>query len=411
MTISHISTVFNNAASDFSDTPTVASVAAVAGDYILSAIVFRDIGSAPSSVLWGAESLVKIGSTYDTTQSAVVLYGKIATSSATSSVVCTLPTSQKHNISVSVLRDSSIGTITASTPQAQYYNSGTYSSPSLTTTSVPTGAILIDLLVALGWDTSFNDVTASTWSVTNTDRGSITCTTDKHINILAIQSAAGAGSNITSGWSVSANQPMYAHLALYLSASASTTIDTIDNPITVGTAFNLTTTGLGTLTTASTIGGVPVTAASAPSGDGTLTYSFTNAALGPLMGTVSVVASDGTNTATATGKTLQTMSGYTSIVLASLDRSSTSLGSDPAINNGDEVHAPNLGGGTLAATGLFTSVPFGTYSGFWKRDATDGKMYTFTVILSSTGTTVTGLTGVGLTVSKITVSTLTAKPM
>ena len=193
--------------------------------------------------------------------------------------------------------------------------------------------------------------------------------------------------------------------------ASSNTIDTIDNPITVGTPFNLTTTGLGTLTTASTIGGVPVTAANAPSGDGTLTYSFTNGVLGPLMGTVSVVASDGTNTATATGKTLQTMSGYTSIVLASLDRSATSLGSEPAINNGDEVHAPNLGGGTLAATGLFTSVLFGTYSGFWKRDATDGKMYTFTVILSSTGTTVTGLTGVGLTVSKITVSGLTSKPM
>lgn len=194
---------------------------------------------------------------------------------------------------------------------------------------------------------------------------------------------------------------------IFATSVASTSVDTIDNPITVGTAFNLTTTGLGTLTTASTIGGVPVTAASAPSGDGTLTYSFTNGALGPLMGTVSVVASDGTTTATAAGKTLQTISGYTSRVLSGLDRSATSLGSDPAINDGDEIHAPSLGGGTLSVAGLFSSVPFGTYSGFWKRDATDGKMYTFTVILSSSGTSIVGITSATITRSNLTSNTIT----
>lgn len=175
---------------------------------------------------------------------------------------------------------------------------------------------------------------------------------------------------------------------IFATSLVPTSIDTIDDPIKVGTPINITTSGLGTLTTASTVGGDAVTAVNAPSGDGTITYSFTNGVLGPLMGTVSVVASDGTNTATATGKTLQTINGYTSRILAGLDRSATSLGSDPAINDGDEIHAPNLGGGTLAINGLFTSVPFGTYSGFWKRDVVDGKMYTFTVIISSSGVSI-----------------------
>lgn len=385
---------------DVTNTFGLTSVQANAGDIILHTVQYRDAGSNNVSTppVWGGETFTSCGARangYMWSQT----WKLIVSTTGTHDIVLPTDGVDQYFRGLAIARVYSGATSVATLVQQSYTD--TYANPSLTSSSLSSGDLLDEILNSSGYTSDFNDASGTTWSEANSQTRQLTMTGIQSIGNLIYSTKTGTGA-LTVGYTPTGLDPAYVHNVLVLAAGASTSIDTIDSTITVGTAFNLTTTGLGTLTTASTVGGVPVTAANASGGDGALTYSFTNGALGSLMGTVSVVASDGTNTATATGKTLQTISGYTSIVLASLDRSSTSLGSDPAINNGDEIHSPNLGGGTLAANGLFSNVPFGTYSGFWKRDATDGKMYTFTVIFSQLGVSATGLTSVGLTTSGLT---------
>lgn len=357
-------------------------------------VKYRNSVTLPTATapVWNGQSFTQIAAIDDHVGSDIsmlIVYKLKAASSGTYAV--TWGFNNYTILSAAVEIFSGVNTTTATetvSTQGQWSSSG-WTAPSLNVTDSASGDLIVSILGSIGWDDGYSNLSGVVWtpatgqSAALFDQNNSAGGSAAFPRVLAT-TKAGASGTVNVAYTKNTGSPAYQQVAFALkAASAAATVDTIDNPITVGTAFNLTTTGLGTLTTASTIGGVPVTAASAPSGDGTLTYSFTNAVLGPLMGTVSVVAGDGTLTATATGKTLQTMTGYTSRVLASLDRSSTSLGSDPAINNGDEIHAPNLGGGTLAATGLFSNVPFGTYTGFWKRDATDGKMYTFDVTFAA----------------------------
>lgn len=271
MTVSHISTTLENNSSSILDSTTVASIAAATGDYILSIISWRDnSGQTLSAPVWGGQTFTIIGSAINTTEGKIALYGLTAGSSTTSSVTASFSGFVYYNHSVIVARDSSVSAFTPSSVSQNLYNTGTYSAPTITKTSVPTGSLLISILSAMGWDTSYSDVTSTTWTGNKTSRGSITNTSHKAVNQLNIQTAAGAGADITSTWTESANSPMYSHLAIYLEAAASFSIDTIDADIGHGQSGSFTYTGLGTIT-AMTVDGIPVSTVSGTSGSGTFT--------------------------------------------------------------------------------------------------------------------------------------------
>jgi hypothetical protein len=293
MTVSHISTTLENNSSGLSDTSTVSSIAATTGDYILSIISFRDsAGQTLNAPTWGGQTFTIIGSLINTTEGKVALYGLTAASSATNNVEATFNGFVYYNHSVMVSRDSAVGAFTPSSVSTNLYNSGTYSAPTITKTSVPNGSLLISILSAMGWDTGYSDVTATTWTGNKTSRGTITNTGTKAVNQLNIQTAAGAGADITATWTESANSPMYTHAVLYLEAAAALSVDTITSSIQHGGSGSFTYTGLGTIT-AMTVDGIAVASVSGTGGSGTFTM--------PSRVDGATIAGHGSKTVTITG--------------------------------------------------------------------------------------------------------------
>jgi hypothetical protein len=179
---------------------------------------------------------------------------------------------------------------------------------------------------------------------------------------------------------------------------ATQTIDTLgdDNTnVRVGATEDVTTTGLGTLTTASTIGGKAVASVSAPSGDGTVTLaSFVDGQTYPAMGTQSCVMSDGSLTAT-TNRNLTTMDGWQYVTVSGLDTGDFSLGK--AFTGGDtpsQLHVIDDGVGTLNADGTLTDWPeSGVYTAWARMNAgtyTEGTMKTFTFTVTAGGVVILG---------------------
>lgn len=182
----------------------------------------------------------------------------------------------------------------------------------------------------------------------------------------------------------------YSSALIYTPGGVSPTIDTIGT-VRPGQSVSITTTGLGTLTTATTIGGKNILSASAPSGDGTITAAdFVSGVSYPAMGTVTVAASDGTNTATKTDATLATYADHLTVTLATpFDESEFSLFSawppgDPP-QAGEVVHFPNDGTGVVNYNLSLTDFAEGTHT-FWVRRY-DGIMYSFDADISASGVT------------------------
>lgn len=183
-------------------------------------------------------------------------------------------------------------------------------------------------------------------------------------------------------------------------AGAATTIDTLgdgNTTVRVGGTHSVTTTGLGTLTTASTVGGKAIASASAPSGDGTITLAgFVSGQTYPAMGTVACVMSDGTLTASA-NRTLDTMEGWQWVNVSGLDTGDWSLGK--AFSGGDtpaQLHVIDDGTGVLNADGTLTDWADSGVFTCWARMAAGGaypggEMVSFTFTITSSGIVINGM--------------------
>lgn len=396
MSISYISAAFDNNASGLNNSTTVASVAAVTGDKILFLSYWRQKAQTITAPLWNGQTFTQIGSTIDTGEASLGLYELTAASSTTASVTASYSDYVYYNTAVVVTRDSAVGAITTTLSTPQIYNSGGYTNPSITVSSVPTGALLLDFLAAMGWDTGYGDVTATTWTPNQTSRGGITNTGQQAINRLAVSSAAGAGSNVTTSWAPSADQPMYTHLAMYLDATPSYAIDTITNPSVLGSSGNvINTTGLGTLTSL-TIGGKAVSSLSATGGDGTYSIpAWADTVQGFLLGSgQTVVASDGTNSANST-VTVNPETNTNYVTLTSVNTSAGYLGSYMSLNIGDQVKFPTAA--SLSVATNYIDVDSGIYTDYigsqviYVRNVTTGIVTQVSLITGVSNVSITGL--------------------
>lgn len=387
MAISFVSSAFDNNGASLNDSTTVASIAAVLGDKLLFLTYWRSkaetITTAPA---WNGQTFTQVGSTIDTGEASLAVYELTAGASTTANVTAGYSGFVQHNSGVMVIRDSLVGTITLSAVQQQIFTSGTFTNPSLTVASVPTGALLVDFLAAMAWDQGYGDVSATTWTPSATSRSGITNASYPAINRLSAATAAGAGSNIVSSWTPIGGQPMYTHLAFYANAGLAYTLDTLTSPVSVGgTGYSGGTTNLGTIT-GLTFAGKSATVNT--TGANTFTWtmpSFANGVTYPAMGSQTFIASDGTNTGSK-ASTVQTMSGYTMVTMSGIDRGDYSIGKDLAINDGDQIHLPTAGG-TLNPDGTLTDYVFGSYT-MWRRDVSTGTMYQSTLTVSNSGITV-----------------------
>lgn len=175
---------------------------------------------------------------------------------------------------------------------------------------------------------------------------------------------------------------------------SSQTIDALgdgNTTVRVGGTHSVNTTGLGALTTASTIGGKAISSASAPSGDGTITLAgFVNGETYPAMGTVTCIMTDDTLSASV-NRTLDTIPGWQWVTVAGLDRGEWSLGKAFAEDETPEqLHVIDDGVGILNPDGTLTEWPDTGTFGAWARMAAGGpysvgEMVYFTFTVNSGG--------------------------
>jgi len=386
MSVTHVSTSVTTADGSSLSKSVTASI----GNAILMAINWnpdvdnRTIGSPQ----WNGQSMTQLGTTVDTPGGKMALYMVIAAASATANITSTFSDFVFANTSITVASASG-GTINATLASVQTFTSGTYSAPSITLTTVPTGALAVSILHGAGRDKDFNDTTAATWTAGGgaTNRGAVNNANTWRVNVLTASSQTGAGSNITMSWSASAGQPMYTHWALYLNDAASATLTALSTPVAVGgTGYTGTTSTMGTITSLTFAGKVATITGTSTNNFVWSMPSFQNGVTYPAMGSQTFTAGDGSSTATRSS-TVQPMAGYTAVDLVNpVDTGAYSLGKDAAFVNGVVVHLPTAAG-TLNTNGTLTDYVFGTYAG-WMRD-TDGKMYSFTLNVTNSQSVVT----------------------
>jgi len=265
MSVSHVST--SNVIAD--GTSFSASVTATSGNRIFFAITWNPDGARTvGTPAWNGQNLTQIESNITTAGGLFALYSVVASASATANLTSTY--SDYIVASASIVVASTTGTGTLSAIQSQLHSSGTYAAPSLTITSAPTNCLALSFLQANSFDKDFNDVSATTWAESQTLRSTYTNASSWRVHQFKTQSAAGAGSNLTFGWTESAGAPMYTHVVLYLNDAPAESVDTITSSIQHGGSGTFTYTGLGTIT-AMTVHGVNVPTVSGTGGSGTFT--------------------------------------------------------------------------------------------------------------------------------------------
>ncbi|HTF96743.1 MAG TPA: hypothetical protein VL995_11470 [Cellvibrio sp.] len=172
-----------------------------------------------------------------------------------------------------------------------------------------------------------------------------------------------------------------------IATPATPVIDTLGTAgaIRVGQTEPITTSNLGTLTSAS-FGSKAFASFAAPGGDGNVTLGgFVDGETYPAMGTLTVAAGDGTATASKVDATLDTMPDWQWVNVSAIDTTEFSLGK--AFGGGDlptQLHVIDDGVGVLNSNGTLTNWPVGTYT-CWARMAAGTwpagtmKSFTFTV--------------------------------
>lgn len=172
---------------------------------------------------------------------------------------------------------------------------------------------------------------------------------------------------------------------------ATASVDSLPADLPVGETVEIETTGLGDLTTATTIGGKQIASADAPDGDGEITVApFVNGESYPVMGLVDVITHDGTEESQPYNASyLVTMPGWQYVNVSDMNTGPWSLGQavtgDTVIT---QAHAINDGTGVLNENLTITNWALGDYVA-WLRDD-DGIMHQLNFTVTQSGVTPTG---------------------
>ena len=166
------------------------------------------------------------------------------------------------------------------------------------------------------------------------------------------------------------------------------TIDSLPENLPVGETVEIETTGLGDLTTATTVGGKQITSADAPGGGGTIEIaSFANGVSYPPMGLTEVIARDASEESLPYDSSyLVTTPGWQYVNVSDMNTGPWSLGS--AISGGTvitQAHAIDDGTGVLNEDLTLTNWALGDYTA-WLRDE-DGIMHRLEFTVTQTGVT------------------------
>ena len=195
------------------------------------------------------------------------------------------------------------------------------------------------------------------------------------------------------GLGAAVNLTKYGFSATYTASGGSPTLSTLSaGAIVGGTGYSGTTANMAAITS---LTNASITGTSANA----FNYNMNSFAHGvPYLnvGTPTFTASDGTLSATLASP-LATMAGYTAVTMGTMNTGAWSIGKDPAIVTGDVVHLPTAAG-TLNTDGTLTDYTYGTYT-MWRRDVSNGNMYTSDLTVSSLA-----LTGVSSTASTGTIT-------
>lgn len=387
------------------------SATAVAGDIIFITLAYRDTASALFSLpAWNGQTAVPCGAR--TLHCGFFLHDFYikADSSATANITTASDNYTYLNFGFAVLRSSLLAF--PSNPlknyQKSYFDSGTYTDPSITN-SLVTGDVVIATLATSAWygDGSFY-VTSTTYSSggSATLIGSATSTTHPSLKHLYLSSEAGDGSTVSSYTRSDSDAPMYQFsTAVFYEAAQQITSINSGSPITVGqTGIPIAASGFTakpTAVTATYAAGVKSIGATIDSGGTATNFNISiqdriEAEDWPISGdTLTFTLTYGSESASGT-QTLFKKATETVLIFAG------AITSDPAtltywltqdgftVEGGEITYIPYNdlvltadGGWTVTNTGTFTS---------WFRPATGtgagaGNVYAYTWNISEAGVT------------------------
>lgn len=390
--INHLNTY--TAFDSFNNSLTIASVAASAGNVITIFVSGRNNSDKSNftTPTWNGEIFTVVREYSNTDPAEIELFVLKCVSSGTFNIV--LPADQWTACHAhAMVFSGSFGSSFFDAPVVQTVGDTTYSLPSINITGMTVNDIAVNALLATGWaPNTYDDVSSTTHTPNGTQRA-LTETTHPGSRRMYSATNTGSGSIAISYSKSDGGQPQFTLVGVRLYENGAT-VDTLgdgNTTVRVGGTHPVSTTGLGDLTTASTVGGLSIVSASAPAGDGTITLAgFTIGQVYPAMGTQTCIMSDGTVTATAS-RTLDTMDGWQWVDVVALDTGDWSLGKAfSGSNTPSQLHVIDDGVGILNANGTLTNwSSTGTYTA-WARMATGGmfaggEMVSFTFTVTASG--------------------------
>jgi hypothetical protein len=294
------------------------------------------------------------------------------------------------------------------------WSGDTYFLPSINILDMDANSLALNFLAARTYNDGFIDVSSTTHSPVpnNTQRGLAEGDGGTTGRLYAATNT-GTGS-VTCSYSKSDSEtPVYRIAGFRLYETSGNTIDTLDDPIYPGEPADITTTGLGDLTTNSTVGGVPVQAADAEDGDGTITPApWTSGEEYPYAGTVTVTAIDVDDLETSDTTTLALVPGYTAVTVGStINTGEWSVakafpGGDP-LQEGEFIYYPDDGTGEILPNTDAVDFAAGTHV-FWAHRY-DGLLFSFNVTFGAGGVVVPNITAQAITSEGITAQAITSR--
>lgn len=394
---------FNNS-SGLADSQSIPNVAAQVKDTIVLISYCRNKSTTMTAPQWNGQTFELTYFLPDTGEAAVSIYELEVVTAGTANITSTFSGYVYFNSAALVLRDSSANSILLSLSTPQIYNSGTFTNPSITYPSVPNDLLLLDFLLAMGWNTGYDDLTSTTWTPNLTSRSGITNTGTAGINKLLISSTVGTGANVTSTWTPSAGQPMYTHLLLSATSGILPNIDSI-TPLNLGSSGTVTTSGMGALTSL-TINGKAVSSLVSSVGSSTFSIpSWADGVVGFKLGSgFTTVGSDGTYTATDTSAFISTESTHDYVEIESVNTSAGYLGAYFALNVGDQVKYQLAS--TLSVTENYIDVDGGIYTDYSGSQIIHVRNVTTGIVTQIT--LITGIVSIDLAANAQSISSVSA---
>jgi len=399
------------------------SVSANAGDVIEFTLQYGDNSGATFTPVWNGQSFTEMAARVSAGGFFFHRFYLVAATTATANVTGgTSPTYALLNYGYKVWQSGAFATppVKAGSYQAQVYNSGSFTNPSLANTLV-SGEVVSAVLATSGWDTGFGTGTGTfTDNSPSVSIGQCENTPATKIKYLRSLYTTGTGSVTTALTKTGAHNPMYQFsTAILQETNYFITGINGGSPITANqTTVASVSTGFTGLPTSITCDLAGITCSSIGGTTNAPTFVKSQRVNGqpwPLNGsTATFTYVNGSESASGqqviqkeAGEVVYTFAGVITDDPASIgywltqDGFTVEGGEHSYTPYGDLVLTPD-GGGTVTNAGSFTS---------WFRPATGtgaGNVYEYEWVISESGISPAGrLTSVGLTTSGLTTSGLT----